>query len=374
MNLNNSKNKLSSKNKSKIYKGNINKSNKNRININYMNKIQKNVSNMLGLFHEQNDFIPPYELNQFDTTSFKRENKKLSKSKETSPSAKDKLKYTTINHNNNRNNSQIIINGDGNMEKLKLYKKIKDYHKIFDRKLSQITRNIIPKSIRRTLSAFQNIRNSSPNFYDSYRNLCSNNIKNIDKNNNLTIKRKNKFNQLNNSNSNNYINISANLNQQNRHINYFRKKTPHRLNSQRKEITPNLKINNNFHNFYSNSSTKNKMAYNDNLRKSRDNSTNKRAKGFNSNIHNISAPNSSNYNSYNSAKDNDKYKNLINNNNNLKNINKISHNNVIDGMLNNVLIIANIKNKFEVNTVSHGANKHTSFKKLKYNLSNASNK
>ena len=339
-----------------------------------MNKIQKNVSNMLGLFHEQNDFIPPYELNQFDTTSFKRENKKLSKSKETSPSAKDKLKYTTINHNNNRNNSQIIINGDGNMEKLKLYKKIKDYHKIFDRKLSQITRNIIPKSIRRTLSAFQNIRNSSPNFYDSYRNLCSNNIKNIDKNNNLTIKRKNKFNQINNSNSNNYINISANLNQQNRHINYFRKKTPHRLNSQRKEITPNLKINNNFHNFYSNSSTKNKMAYNDNLRKSRDNSTNKRAKGFNSNIHNISAPNSSNYNSYNSAKDNDKYKNLINNNNNLKNINKISHNNVIDGMLNNVLIIANIKNKFEVNTVSHGANKHTSFKKLKYNLSNASNK
>ena len=374
MNLNNSKNKISSKNKSKIYKGNINKSNKNRININYMNKIQKNVSNMLGLFHEQNDFIPPYELNQFDTTSFKRENKKLSKSKETSPSAKDKLKYTTINNNNNRNNSQIIINGDGNMEKLKLYKKIKDYHKIFDRKLSQITRNIIPKSIRRTLSAFQNIRNSSPNFYDSYRNLCSNNIKNIDKNNNLTIKRKNKFNQLNNSNSNNYINISANLNQQNRHINYFRKKTPHRLNSQRKEITPNLKINNNFHNFYSNSSTKNKMAYNDNLRKSRDNSTNKRAKGFNSNIHNISAPNSSNYNSYNSAKDNDKYKNLINNNNNLKNINKISHNNVIDGMLNNVLIIANIKNKFEVNTVSHGANKHTSFKKLKYNLSNASNK
>ena len=374
MNLNNSKNKISSKNKSKIYKGNINKSNKNRININYMNKIQKNVSNMLGLFHEQNDFIPPYELNQFDTTSFKRENKKLSKSKETSPSAKDKLKYTTINHNNNRNNSQIIINGDGNMEKLKLYKKIKDYHKIFDRKLSQINRNIIPKSIRRTLSAFQNIRNSSPNFYDSYRNLCSNNIKNIDKNNNLTIKRKNKFNQLNNSNSNNYINISANLNQQNRHINYFRKKTPHRLNSQRKEITPNLKINNNFHNFYSNSSTKNKMAYNDNLRKSRDNSTNKRAKGFNSNIHNISAPNSSNYNSYNSAKDNDKYKNLINNNNNLKNINKISHNNVIDGMLNNVLIIANIKNKFEVNTVSHGANKHTSFKKLKYNLSNASNK
>ena len=38
-------------------------------------------------------------------------------------------------------------------------------------------------------------------------------------------------------------------------------------------------------------------------------------------------------------------------------------------MLNNILIIANIKNRFEVNTVSHGANKHSSFKKFKYNLS-----
>ena len=75
----------------------------------------------------------------------------------------------------------------------------------------------MPKSIRRTLSAIHNIRNSSPNFYDSYRNLCSNNIKNINKNENLNIKRKNKFKQLNNSNSNNYINISANSNQK-KHI------------------------------------------------------------------------------------------------------------------------------------------------------------
>ena len=368
---NNSSNKIASKTKSKIYKANISKLNKNKIHINYMNKIHKNMSNIIDIFHDQNDYNFPYDINPIDSASFKRENKK-SKSKEISPSANEKLKYTTINHNNNRNNSQII-NGDGNIEKLNLYKKIKDYHKIFDRKLSQITRNIMPKSIRRTLSAFHNIRNSSPNFYDSYRNLCSNNIKNINKNANLNVKRKNKFKQLNNSNSNNYINISANSNQKG-HLNYFRKKTPHRLNSQRKEITPNLKINNNFHNFYSNSSSKTKNIYNDNIRRSRDNSTLKRSKGIINNIHNISAPNTSNFNSYNSAKDSDKIQNLFGSNNNLKNINKINNNNVIDGMLNNVLIIANIKNKFEVNTVSHGANKHTTFKKLKYNLSNGSNK
>jgi CCR4-NOT transcription complex subunit 9 len=257
------------------------------------------------------------------------------------------------------------------MEQIKLYRKIKDYNKLFDRKLSQITRNIMPKSIRRTLSAFQNIRNSSPNFYDSYRNICSNNIKKINKNSNLSLKRKNKYRQLNSSNSNiNYHNISANSNKK-KSINYFRKKTPHRVNSQRKEITPNLKINNNFHNLYSNSNSKGKMLFNDNLRSSLDNSNHKRQfKKINiSNVNNISAPNN-HFNSYNSTKDSNKVNNLINNDNNLKNNNKINHNNNhIDGMLNNVLIIANIKNKFEVNTVSHGANKHSSFKKFKYNLS-----
>ena len=368
-NSNNSLNKQESK--SKIKKSNINKLNKNRMHINYINKIQRNMTNIMDFLNEPNDCFTPYNINKLDSTSYKNDNKKLLRSKEISPSPQDKLKYSTINHTNKRNNSQILLNPNGNMEQIKLYRKIKDYNKLFDRKLSQITRNIMPKSIRRTLSAFQNIRNSSPNFYDSYRNICSNNIKKINKNSNLSLKRKNKYRQLNSSNSNiNYHNISANSNKK-KSINYFRKKTPHRVNSQRKEITPNLKINNNFHNLYSNSNSKGKMLFNDNLRSSLDNSNHKRQfKKINiSNVNNISAPNN-HFNSYNSTKDSNKVNNLINNDNNLKNNNKINHNNnLIDGMLNNVLIIANIKNKFEVNTVSHGANKHSSFKKFKYNLS-----
>ena len=370
-NSNNSLNKQESKSKSKIKKSNINKLNKNRMHINYINKIQRNMTNIMDFLNEPNDCFTPYNINKLDSTSYKNDNKKLLRSKEISPSPQDKLKYSTINHTNKRNNSQILLNPNGNMEQIKLYRKIKDYNKLFDRKLSQITRNIMPKSIRRTLSAFQNIRNSSPNFYDSYRNICSNNIKNINQNSNLSLKRKNKYRQLNSSNSNiNYHNISANSNKKNS-INYFRKKTPHRVNSQRKEITPNLKINNNFHNLYSNSNSKGKMLFNDNLRSSLDKSNHKRQfKKINiSNVNNISAPNN-HFNSYNSTKDSNKVKNLINNDNNLKNNNKINYNNnLIDGMLNNVLIIANIKNKFEVNTVSHGANKHSSFKKFKYNLS-----
>lgn len=370
-NSNNSLNKQESKSKSKIKKSNINKLNKNRMHINYINKIQRNMTNIMDFLNEPNDCFTPYNINKLDSTSYKNDNKKLLRTKEISPSPQDKLKYSTINHTNKRNNSQILLNPNGNMEQIKLYRKIKDYNKLFDRKLSQITRNIMPKSIRRTLSAFQNIRNSSPNFYDSYRNICSNNIKNINQNSNLSLKRKNKYRQLNSSNSNiNYHNISANSNKK-KSINYFRKKTPHRVNSQRKEITPNLKINNNFHNLYSNSNSKGKMLFNDNLRSSLDNSNHKRQfKKINiSNVNNISAPNN-NFNSYNSTKDSNKVNNLINNDNNLKNNNKINHNNnLIDGMLNNVLIIANIKNKFEVNTVSHGANKHSSFKKFKYNLS-----
>ena len=369
---NNNSSKPDLKTKSKMKNDNSSKLNKNKMNINYINKIQRNMTNIMDLINEPNDCFTPYNINPINSGSFNKENKKQKNSRETSPSIKDKLKYTTINHVNKRNNSQILLNPNGNMEKIKLYKKIKDYHKLFDRKLSQITRNIMSKSIRRTLSAFHNIRNSSPNFYDSYRNLCSNNNnKDISKNMNLSLKRKNKYRQLNSSNSNNYINISANSNQK-KSINYFRKKTPHRVGTQRKEITPNLKINNNFKNFYSNSNSKSKMQFNDNLKSSIDNSNQKRQfKKINlSNVNNISAQNNINFNSYNTSKESNKVKNLFNNDTNLKNINKINHNNnIIDGMLNNVLIIANIKNKFEVNTVSHGVNKHSSFKKFKYNIS-----
>ena len=359
------------KTKSKNKKANNSNLNKNRMHLNYIYKIQRNMTNIMDFINDQNECFTPYHINKIDSGSLKNETKKKIRSRETSPSSQDKLKYSTVIQSNKRNKSQILLNSGGNIEKIKLYRKIKDYHKLFDKKLSQITRNIMPKSIRRTLSAFQHIRNSSPNFYDSYRNLCNNNnINSNNKNSNLSLKRKNKYRQLNKSNSTkNYHNISATTNKK-YSINFFRKKTPNKVNSQRKEITPNIKIKNNFHNLCSNSNSKSKMQFNDNLRKSIDNSEQKKQfKKINiNNANNISAP-INNLNSYNSTKDSNKVKNLINKDNILKNANKINNNNIIDGMLNNILIIANIKNKFEVNTVSHGANKHNSFQKFKYNLS-----
>ena len=359
------------KTKSKNKKTNNSNLNKNRMHLNYIYKIQRNMTNIMDFINDQNECFTPYHINKIDSGSLKNETKKKIRSRETSPSSQDKLKYSTVIQSNKRNKSQILLNSGGNIEKIKLYRKIKDYHKLFDKKLSQITRNIMPKSIRRTLSAFQHIRNSSPNFYDSYRNLCNNNnINSNNKNSNLSLKRKNKYRQLNKSNSTkNYHNISATSNKK-YSINFFRKKTPNKVNSQRKEITPNIKIKNNFHNLCSNSNSKSKMQFNDNLRKSIDNSEQKKQfKKINiNNANNISAP-INNLNSYNSTKDSNKVKNLINKDNILKNANKINNNNIIDGMLNNILIIANIKNKFEVNTVSHGANKHNSFQKFKYNLS-----
>ena len=359
------------KTKSKNKKANNSNLNKNRMHLNYIYKIQRNMTNIMDFINDQNECFTPYHINKIDSGSLKNETKKKIRSRETSPSSQYKLKYSTVIQSNKRNKSQILLNSGGNIEKIKLYRKIKDYHKLFDKKLSQITRNIMPKSIRRTLSAFQHIRNSSPNFYDSYRNLCNNNnINSNNKNSNLSLKRKNKYRQLNKSNSTkNYHNISATSNKK-YSINFFRKKTPNKVNSQRKEITPNIKIKNNFHNLCSNSNSKSKMQFNDNLRKSIDNSEQKKQfKKINiNNANNISAP-INNLNSYNSTKDSNKIKNLINKDNILKNANKINNNNIIDGMLNNILIIANIKNKFEVNTVSHGANKHNSFQKFKYNLS-----
>ena len=368
-----SKIKSDSKTKSKKRQNyNTNNLNKNRMHLNYIYKIQRNMTNVIDFINDQNECFTPYHINKIDSASLKNENKKKLRSRETSPSYQDKLKYSTVIQSNKRNKSQILLNPNGNIDKIKLYRKIKDYHKLFDKKLSQITRNVMPKSIRRTLSAFQNIRNSSPNFYDSYRNLCSNNINSNNKNSNLSLKRKNKYRQLNKSSSSkNYHNISATSNKK-YSINYFRKKTPNKVNSQRKEITPNIKINNNFHNIYSSSNSKNKIQFNENLKKSVDSrELKKQFKKINiNNANNISAP-INNLNSYNSTKDSNKVKNLINNDNILKNTNKINNNNnnIIDGMLNNILIIANIKNRFEVNTVSHGANKQSSFKKFKYNLS-----
>ena len=329
------------------------------MNINYINKIQKNMKNIIDIFHEQNDNIIPYDLYQINSATSKNKNKNQIKTRDGSPSSIDKLKYSTINQSNNKNRSQIIFKSNENLEKLKLYRKIKDYHKLFDKKIVEINKNIIPKSIRRTLSAFHNVRNSSPNFYDSYRNIYTNNIKSMNKNSNFNLKRKNKYKHLNISNSNNYNNNSENSNQK-KQINYFRKKTPHKINTQKREITPSLKINNNFFNMYYNSSSKNKMKFN-----GIDNSYHKKMQKSNiSNVSNISAPNK-NINLNNIIKEGNRIKNLSKNDKNLNTYKINLNNNIIDGMLNNVLIIANIKNKFELNSASHGVNKHSSFQKFK---------
>ena len=355
----NKNNKNEIKSSAKIYKANINKLNRNRMNINYINKIQENMKNIIDIFHEQNDNIIPYDLYQINSATSKNKNKNQIKTRDGSPSSIDKLKYSTINQSNNKNRSQIIFKSNENLEKLKLYRKIKDYHKLFDKKIVEINKNIIPKSIRRTLSAFHNVRNSSPNFYDSYRNIYTNNIKSMNKNSNFNLKRKNKYKHLNISNSNNYNNNSANSNQK-KQINYFRKKTPHKINTQKREVTPSLKINNNFFNMYYNSSSKNKMKFN-----GIDNSYHKKMQKSNiSNVSNISAPNK-NINLNNIIKEGNRIKNLSKNDKNLNTYKINLNNNIIDGMLNNVLIIANIKNKFELNSASHGVNKHSSFQKFK---------
>ena len=351
----------------------VNNTNKNRLNknktqnyYNYMNKIQKNITNILDFFHDQNDCYSPCNFNPIDSTSFKKENQMKSKSKESSPSSQNKLKSSTINNNNtNRNNSQVminvntnIINSNGSIEKLKIFKKIKDYHKIFDRKLNEMTRNIIPKSIKRTLSAFQNRRNSSPNFYDNNRQFSN---KHVNKNSNLKKKKiitPNKNKQINSTTNKKYHNISVHSSGK-MSINNFRKKTPHRVITQRKEITPNLKIN---RHLYSSSNSNNKQS----KLKSSNNNQNKIIKKnslSNNNNTNIvsNKNNNSNYNSNNIIKNHNKIKDLLNSHNNSKfnHFKKLNQNNIIDGILNNALVNANIKNRSGANTInSSSANNH----------------
>ena len=85
---------------------------------------------------------------------------------------------------------------------------------------------------------------------------------------------------------------------------------------------------------------------------------------YRDNVSNISAPNK-NINLNNIIKEGNRIKNLSKNDKNLNTYKINLNNNIIDGMLNNVLIIANIKNKFELNSASHGVNKHSSFQKFK---------
>ena len=169
--------------------GNINKNKNNKYqlsNIN-MSKMKNNISHVIDYIHLPNDYYSPSNYNKIDSTFFKQENQEISK--KSSPTSQNKL-YSTINNNGNRNNSQVminvntnIINSNGSIEKFKFFKKI------FDRKVNEMTRNIIPKSLKRTISAFQYRRHSSPNFYDNHRQKEYSTInKNFTKNNSANLK------------------------------------------------------------------------------------------------------------------------------------------------------------------------------------------
>ena len=364
------------KSKSNILNNKINDNNKNKNNKNnnfYINKIKSNISHIIDYIHEPNDYYSPSNYNKINSTFFKQENQE--KSKKSSP---------IINNNNcNRNNSQVminvntnIINSNGSVEKFKLYKKIKDYHRIFERKIDEITRNIIPKSIKRTLSAFQNRRHSSPNFYDYHRQAQISNINkqinsNIYSNNKKKKSKTPKKNKEINSSNKNYSNISIHSNGK-KTINNFRKKTPHRIVRQRKEISPNLKMN---HYLYSSSNSNTKLQSKDNLKNNKNNSNYirimKKNTLSNNNTSKIASNNISNFNSNNLFKNHIQIQNLLNNlgSNDFNNLKKLNHNNIFDGIINNCLR-GNIKSKSGVNTINSSLSNHSTLRKFKYNSSN----
>ena len=355
--------------------------NKNKNN-NYYDYVKKNIANIIDFIHDQNDINSPSNFIKIDSTFFKKEkNQSKSKSKETSPSSHNKFKYSTINNNSNRNNSQVminvntnIINSNGSIEKFKFFKKI------FDRKLNEMTRNIIPNTLKRTISAFQNRRHSSPNFYDNHRQREYSTInKNFSKNSSTNIKNLKKKKKLSphknrqlNSTNKNYSNISVHSSRK-KSINNFRKKTPHRVVTQRKEISPNLKIN---HYLYSSSNSNTKQQSKDNLKNSKNSSNHIRIIEKNSISHNTSNifANNSNYNTNHLIKNHSKIDNLLNShqNNNYNNFKKLNNYNIIEGILNNGgLIVSNSKSRSGISTINNNLSNHSSLRNFKYSSSNS---
>ena len=369
------KNNSSKSKKPKFNIVNNNEKNKNKNNKNndfYINKIKNNISHIIDFIHEPIDYYSPSNYNKINSSFFKQEIQE--KSKKSSP--------ITNNNNCNRNNSQVminvntnIINSNGSVEKFKLYKKIKDYHRIFERKINEITRNIIPKSIKRTLSAFQNRRHSSPNFYDYHRQSQNSNINkqinnNIYSNNKKKKSKTPKKNKEMNGSNKNYSNISIHSNGK-KTINNFRKKTPHRIVRQRKEISPNLKMN---HYLYSSSNSNTKLQSKDNLKNNKNNSNYirimKKNTLSNNNTSKIASNNISNFNSNNLFKNHIQIQNLLNNlgSNDFNNLKKLNHKNIFDGITNNCLR-GYIKSKSGVNTINSSMSNHSTLRKFKYNSS-----
>ena len=289
------------KNSSINYNFNQNNNQRNKNKVNYISKIQNNITNLVDYIHGQNDlYNSPSEINRINTSAVKNEKNNKNKPKDSTNSNnqsknKSKSKDSSPYSNNNKCNSgtsQVMLNtnlmnSNDQLGKFRLYKKINENKKYINRKISEMTRNQ-PKIIKRTLSAFQNRRNSSPSFYNKSQNksnlrrkktitpnknkrqrviisgISNGNSHYKNKSNNNNLRQYNNCYCSNNSNkiSGNKIGenkSSANTidrSKYNKVNNYFRKKTPNRI-KERKDISPNFKYNSNNNNYYCSSSNSN---------------------------------------------------------------------------------------------------------------------
>lgn len=221
------------------------------------NNINNNINNILDYLQRQNsDFYNSPSSNRANTSSVKKENiayntyiqKKTpfqTKSKDSSP------------YSNNSINSQLLPNSKKTIEKFKLYKKISENKKLMNLKINEITRNK-EKILKRTLSAFNKKKNSSPNIRRKKTVTPNKNMRQrgmISGINDSNDKNKNVTNYYQNNNYNINKTKTIDRNNYNKVNNYFRKKTPNRIN-QKKGNTPNIKYNNYYNN--SNNSKKKK--------------------------------------------------------------------------------------------------------------------
>ena len=262
---------------------NSNQRNKNKVN--YITKIQNNITNLIDYLQEQNNLInSPSEFNRTNTSAIKKEKINQNKPKDiksTNNQVKNKSqsKDSSYGSNNNKCDNDIgkvmlnknLLSSNDQLDKFKLYKKINENRRSINRKINEMTRNQ-PKIVKRTLSAFQKRRNSSPNFCNKSQNQSNlRRKKTITPNKDIRQKCMSSeinsinFHYNNNTNNpyqynNNYYGNNSNklsgkkenikksstntidINKYNKVNNYFRKKTPNRI-KERKEISPNFKYN-----------------------------------------------------------------------------------------------------------------------------------
>lgn len=309
------------------------------------NKIQKNVSSILEYLHEQNSCFSPTD---YIISSFKRDKINKIRSKDSSPYTQHKFKYSTISNNNcSRNNSQVminvntnIINSNSSIEKLKLYKKIKYYNQFFSQKIKEISKNIIPNSIKRTLSSLYKRNNSSPsiNKNNSTKQFSS-------KTSNRNLKKKiissYKINKQTNKSYKGNMSISEKKTE-----NSVKKKIQYKLIKQKKEATENLKVKK----ICTTAKQKSmKPQEKNNSIKSRNHKTIMKNSSSN-NVGNMTSINFTKFHSKNIVKNYNKIKNLVNNGVKTSNDNYIDEKKVTNFLLNANKKASNFNNTMNNNS------------------------